>query len=76
MDDVQLQSLPKMGTSKATISGESYLVVNKEIPQTRFGSMLKQINQLISEVYQTKITQKAAELKALQAQINPHRVLQ
>ncbi|MCJ8012267.1 histidine kinase [Paenibacillus sp. KQZ6P-2] len=154
MDDVGLQSLSRMGTSKATISGESYLVVNKDIPQTdwilhylvpdnlnktgignilsatgiivlicmvflsiiiflfsetmlkgieklntkmkmvedgdltvvvsahskdeigqlthRFGSMLKQINQLISEVYQTKITQKAAELKALQAQINPH----
>jgi len=154
MDDVQLQSLSSKGTSKATISGESYLIVNKDIPQTdwilhylipdnqhktgignilsatgiivlicmvflsiiiflfsetmlkgieklntkmkmvedgdltvvvstnskdeigqlteRFGSMLKQINQLISEVYQTKITQKAAELKALQAQINPH----
>ncbi|WP_314591845.1 histidine kinase [Paenibacillus terrigena] len=154
MEDVQLQSLSRKGTSKATISGESYLIVNKDIPQTdwilhylvpdnqhktgignilsatgiivlicmvflsiiiflfsetmlkgieklntkmkmvedgdlsvvvstnskdeigqlteRFGSMLKQINQLISEVYQTKITQKAAELKALQAQINPH----
>ncbi|OAB28360.1 hypothetical protein PMSD_22825 [Paenibacillus macquariensis subsp. defensor] len=154
MDDVQLQSLSRTGTSKASIGGESYLVVNKDIPQTdwilhylvpdnlhktgignilsatgiivlicmvflsiiiylfsetmlkgigklntkmkmvedgdltvvvsanskdeigqltnRFSSMLKQINQLISEVYQTKITQKSAELKALQAQINPH----
>lgn len=154
MEDVQLQSLSRKGTSKTVISGESYIVVNKDIPQTdwilhylvpdnqyktsignilsatgiivlicmvflsiiiylfsetmlkgieklntkmkmvedgdltvvvstnskdeigqltdRFGSMLKQINQLISEVYQTKITQKAAELKALQAQINPH----
>jgi two-component system sensor histidine kinase YesM len=154
MEDVQLQSLSRKGTSKAVISGESYVVVNKDIPQTdwilhyfvpdnqyktgignilsatgiivlicmvflsiiiylfsetmlkgieklntkmkmveegdltvvvstnskdeigqltdRFSSMLKQINQLISEVYQTKITQKAAELKALQAQINPH----
>lgn len=154
MDDDQLQSLSKEGASKASIGGESYLVVNKGIPQTdwilhylvpdnqyktgignilsatgiivlscmvflsiiiflfsetllrgieklntkmkmvengdltvvvstnskdeigqltdQFGSMLKQINQLISEVYQTKITQKSAELKALQAQINPH----
>jgi two-component system sensor histidine kinase YesM len=154
MEDDQLQSLSKEGTSKARIGGESYLVVNKDIPQTdwilhylvpdnqyktgignilsatgiivlicmvflsiiiflfsetllkgieklnakmkmveygdltvvvstnskdeigqltnQFGSMLKQINQLISEVYQTKITQKSAELKALQAQINPH----
>ncbi|WP_449602172.1 cache domain-containing sensor histidine kinase [Paenibacillus sp. Marseille-Q9583] len=154
MDDVQLQSLSRSGTSKASLGGESYLVINKDIPQTdwvlhylvsdnqyntgirnilsatgiivlicmvflsiiiflfsetllrgieklntkmkmvedgdltvvvstnskdeigqltdRFGSMLKQINQLISEVYQTKVTQKSAELKALQAQINPH----
>ncbi|CAH1056252.1 sensor histidine kinase [Paenibacillus pseudetheri] len=154
IDDVGLQSLSRRGTSKARLGGESYLVINKEIPQTdwilhylvsdnqyntgirnilsatgiivllcmvflsiiiflfsetllrgieklntkmkmvedgdltvvvstnskdeigqltdRFGSMLKQINQLISEVYQTKVTQKSAELKALQAQINPH----
>ncbi|MEX1030180.1 MAG: sensor histidine kinase [Paenibacillaceae bacterium] len=38
----------------------------------RFASMLMRINQLIAEVYETKITQKSAELKALQAQINPH----
>ncbi|WP_313641837.1 histidine kinase [Paenibacillus sp.] len=154
MDDVGLQSLSSSGTSKASLGGESYLVINKDIPQTdwtlhylvsdnqyntgirnilsatgiivlicmvflsiiifmfsetllrgieklnnkmkmvedgdltvvvstnskdeigqltdRFGSMLKQINQLITEVYQTKVTQKSAELKALQAQINPH----
>lgn len=154
MDDVGLQSLSRSGTAKASLGGESYLVINKDIPQTdwvlhylvsdnqyntgirnilsatgiivlicmvflsiiiflfsetllrgieklntkmkmvedgdltvvvstnskdeigqltdRFGSMLKQINQLITEVYQTKVTQKSAELKALQAQINPH----
>lgn len=38
----------------------------------RFGSMLTRINQLIDEVYQAKYIQKEAELKALQAQINPH----
>ncbi len=38
----------------------------------RFGRMIKRINTLIEENYQSKITQKEAELKALQAQINPH----
>jgi len=38
----------------------------------RFGKMLKTINHLIEDVYQSKIVQKEAELKALQAQIRPH----
>lgn len=37
-----------------------------------FGRMLKQIRMLIEEVYVSKITQKESEMKALQAQINPH----
>ena len=37
-----------------------------------FGSMMKRIRTLINELYLSKITQKEAELKALQAQINPH----
>lgn len=37
-----------------------------------FGKMLSKINTLIDEVYSSKIIQKEAELKALQAQINPH----
>ena len=37
-----------------------------------FGSMMKRIRTLINEVYLGKISQKEAELKALQAQINPH----
>ena len=37
-----------------------------------FGSMMKRIRTLINEVYLSKITQKEAELKALQAQIKPH----
>lgn len=37
-----------------------------------FGSMMKRIRTLINEVYLGKITQKEAELKALQAQIDPH----
>ena len=38
----------------------------------RFGKMVKNLNALIQDVYQSKIIQKEAELKALQAQINPH----
>ncbi|BBH25062.1 sensor histidine kinase [Paenibacillus baekrokdamisoli] len=38
----------------------------------RFGKMLKTINYLIEDVYQSKLVQKEAELRALQAQIRPH----
>jgi len=38
----------------------------------RFGRMLGRINELIREMYQNKIVQKEAEMKALQSQINPH----
>jgi len=37
-----------------------------------FGKMLNKINTLINEVYHSRIIQKEAELRALQAQINPH----
>lgn len=37
-----------------------------------FRSMLDQIQRLISEVYESKITQQKLEMTALQAQINPH----
>lgn len=37
-----------------------------------FNYMAKKINTLINEVYQEKIAQKNAEIKALQSQINPH----
>ena len=37
-----------------------------------FGKMLRRIRALIDEVYVGKITQKEAEMRALQAQINPH----
>ncbi|WP_054023952.1 sensor histidine kinase [Bacillus sp. FJAT-28004] len=38
----------------------------------KFKDMLQSINELINEVYRSKVVQKDAELKALQAQINPH----
>lgn len=37
-----------------------------------FGNMINQINSLIEDVYKSKIIQKDYEMKALQAQINPH----
>lgn len=37
-----------------------------------FNYMIKRINELIHEVYLSKTKEKDAELKALQAQINPH----
>lgn len=37
-----------------------------------FHNMLEQIQRLISEVYESKITQQKLEMQALQAQINPH----
>lgn len=37
-----------------------------------FNSMISRINTLIEEVYKIKISKKEAELRALQAQINPH----
>lgn len=37
-----------------------------------FGSMLQKINSLINEVYESRLSEKEYEMKALQAQINPH----
>ena len=37
-----------------------------------FGSMIDKINYLINEVYEGKLLQKQYEMRALQAQINPH----
>ena len=37
-----------------------------------FGSMLSELKRLIHEVYESKLTQRKYEMKALQAQINPH----
>ncbi len=37
-----------------------------------FGKMINQINSLIEDVYKSRIIQKDYEMKALQAQINPH----
>ncbi len=58
------------GNLKVSVASSS----TDEIGQltNRFNRMLGNINTLIEEVYQSKIIQKEAELKALQTQINPH----
>lgn len=42
------------------------------ILMARFSSMVERLRYLVNEVYQNKIEKQAYELKALQAQINPH----
>lgn len=37
-----------------------------------FNELIQKINKLVNEVYLSKITQKNAEIEALQSQINPH----
>ena len=37
-----------------------------------FGTMITTMNHLINEVYEGRVAQKEAEMRALQAQINPH----
>lgn len=37
-----------------------------------FGRMVKKLNELINEVYESRLKEKEYEMKALQAQINPH----
>lgn len=60
----------KMGNLSVTITSQSHDEVGELIDS--FGKMLNRIQTLINEVYESKLVQKEAELKALQAQINPH----
>ncbi|MEM5591223.1 HAMP domain-containing protein [Niallia circulans] len=38
----------------------------------QFGDMVHNLQEMINEVYKSKIAQQEYEMKALQAQINPH----
>ncbi|MEK0316159.1 cache domain-containing sensor histidine kinase [Cohnella sp. 56] len=58
------------GDLQVEVSSDSSDEVGELI--NRFRVMLKRINNLIEHVYRSEITQKEAEFKALQAQINPH----
>lgn len=58
------------GNMEITVTSEN----NDEVGELirGFGMMISRINLLIEEVYEGKISQKEYEMKALQAQINPH----
>lgn len=58
------------GSREVTVSSDSEDEVGILI--NSFHSMMDEINRLIDEVYVNKIALKEYELKALQAQINPH----
>jgi two-component system sensor histidine kinase YesM len=58
------------GNYEVTVHSESEDEVGSLI--RGFGNMVDRINTLINEVYKGKLSQKEAEMKALQAQINPH----
>lgn len=58
------------GSRKVTVNSESQDEIGVLIRS--FRSMMDEINRLIKEVYKNKIALKEFELKALQAQINPH----
>lgn len=60
----------KNGQLQVTVTSEASDEMGAVI--RTFGEMIKQIDTLIYEVYQSKLSQKEYELKALQAQINPH----
>ncbi len=59
-----------MGFRKVTVSSDADDEVGVLIRS--FRRMMNQMNRLISEVYEAKIRLQNSEMKALQAQINPH----
>lgn len=66
------------GFAERVATGDLDIVIETEdtdeigIVMNSFGAMTRQLNQMINELYKMKLEQKAVELKALQAQINPH----
>lgn len=59
-----------LGPREVTINSDSMDEVGVLI--RTFRRMMKEINKLISEVYESKIELQKTEMRALQAQINPH----
>ncbi|TVX99836.1 cache domain-containing sensor histidine kinase [Cohnella terricola] len=69
----------KLSSLMSQVEGENFkahitVTGNDEITQlgVSFNKMLVRLQELISEVYTEQINKKEAELKAFQAQINPH----
>ena len=60
----------EQGTLEMTVHSDSQDEIGELI--RGFNKMLIRIKQLIEEVYESKIKQKEYEMRALQAQINPH----
>ncbi len=74
-----LSPLKKIRTNMKDIENENFSVSidikgNDEIALlgSSFNKMSRRLNELVNEVYRVQLKQKEAELKALQAQINPH----
>ncbi len=63
-------NLINMGLRKVTVQSKSKDEVGVLIRS--FQRMMDQMNHLISEVYESKIQLENSEMRALQAQINPH----
>lgn len=59
-----------LGFRKVTVTSDSEDEVGTLIRS--FGRMMDEMNRLISEVYESEIKLQDTEMKALQAQINPH----
>ncbi|WP_139376047.1 sensor histidine kinase [Clostridium oryzae] len=62
--------LIEMGNLQLNMNTNSEDEIGKLINSFKY--MISRINNLIKEVYESKINEREAEMKALQAQINPH----
>ncbi len=75
-----VKPIKNLQQSMAKVENSSYFDINvtydseDEIGQlySSFSTMLSKINYLVNEVLKSKITKQEYEMKALQAQINPH----
>ncbi len=66
------QTMKEVKSGELNMHMETSLKGEVGILYNSFNYMVKKIQSLIQDVYVTKIKQKDAELKALEAQINPH----
>lgn len=74
-----VQPLARLIQNIDQIEGENLQVVVKEESRDEIGHliqsfsrMMERLNTLVNEVYKSRISQQEYEMKALQAQINPH----
>jgi len=74
------QPIKKLAFTMKSVKGKDYLGISINPPSgdevgtlyESFNSMMERINSLVNEVLRSSKLQRDAELKALQAQINPH----